>query len=127
MLKRSKHNEKKLGFSELFLVYARVYFMHSFSTIEKCKLFRIKHTTILKGKIFLKTNTKLHFLSQVHIFLLEKKTPLDIKTLKSFYFRQYVQDLESLAGTMSFLPFNYLHSWFRCIISCGTREKTFQR
>ena len=49
------------------------------STIEKCKLFRIKHATFLEGGTFLRNKHKnCSFLNKVHIFfLVEKKTPLD--------------------------------------------------
>ena len=47
------------------------------STIGKCKLFKIKHTTLLEGEIFFKKQTQnCIFCNKVHIFLVEKKTPL---------------------------------------------------
>ena len=48
------------------------------STIGKCKLFRIKHTILLEGETFLRNKHEIaFFLNKVHIFLLEKKTPLN--------------------------------------------------
>ena len=48
------------------------------SIIGKCKLFRIKHTTLLEGETFLRNKHKIaFFLNKVHIFLVEKKTPLN--------------------------------------------------
>ena len=49
------------------------------STIGKCKLFRIKHITFLEGETFLRNKHKIEFsLNKVHIFFVEKKTPLEL-------------------------------------------------
>ena len=46
------------------------------STIGKCKLFKIKHTTLLEGSTFFRNKHKIpFFLNKVHFFLVEKKTP----------------------------------------------------
>ena len=45
------------------------------STIEKCKLFRIKHTILLEGEIFLRNKRKIAFFLNKCTFLVEKKTP----------------------------------------------------
>ena len=47
------------------------------STIGKCKLFRIKHITLLEGETFLKNTHKIAFFEKSAHFLVEKKTPLD--------------------------------------------------
>ena len=47
-------------------------------TIGKCKLFRIKHTTLLESETFLRNNHKIEFFvfkENAH-FLVEKNTPL---------------------------------------------------
>ena len=62
------------------------------STIGKCKLFKIKHTTLLEGETFLRNKHKIEFKKNAH-FLVEKKTPLvnkknlfrNIAALSTFY------------------------------------------
>ena len=52
------------------------------STIGKCKLFRIKHITLLEGETFLRNKHKIaFFLNKVHIKVVEKKSPLDYDDL----------------------------------------------
>ena len=47
------------------------------STIGKCKLFTIKHTTLLEGETFLRNKHKIAFFEiKYTFFLVEKKTPL---------------------------------------------------
>ena len=41
------------------------------STIRKCKLFRIKHTTLLEGETFLRNKHEIEFFEIAH-FLVEK-------------------------------------------------------
>ena len=51
------------------------------STIGKCNLFRIKHTTLLEGETFLRNQHKIAFFKQHGHSLVEKKTPIDYKRL----------------------------------------------
>ena len=46
-------------------------------TIGKCKLFRIKHTTLLEGETFLRNKHKIAFFEISANFLVEKKTSLE--------------------------------------------------
>ena len=53
------------------------------STMDKCKLFRIKHTTLLEGKTFLRNKHKItFFLNKMHIFFGRKENT--IKKKKNF-------------------------------------------
>ena len=46
------------------------------SSIGKCKLFRIKYTTLLEGETFSRNKHEIEFFEKSAQFLVEKKTPL---------------------------------------------------
>ena len=56
------------------------------STIGKCKIFRIKHATLLENEIFLRNKHETaFFLNKVHIFLVEKKILLHPNEVPSLF------------------------------------------
>ena len=57
------------------------------STIGKCELFGIKHTTLLEGETFLRNKLKIAFFLNAN-FLIEKKTPLE--RMKQFWQVSYL-------------------------------------
>ena len=66
------------------------------STIGKCKLFRIKHTTLLEGETFLRNKHKIaFFFNKVHIFLVEEKTPLLSEFLPEICREKFAEEIFS--------------------------------
>ena len=61
------------------------------SAIGKCKLFRIKHTTLLEGETFLKNKHEIEFFEINAHFLVEKKTP----SIYTSHKMQYLPPLKS--------------------------------
>ena len=53
------------------------------STIKKCKLFRIKHTTILEGETFLRNKHKTEFFEIKCTFFGRKENTISLSVFKT--------------------------------------------